>query len=310
MEALISELEAQSRLAFDCLDRLLETQLKRGASQGSMIFFRYMPAFVLPVIKSIQAQQRIYPVTTAQTGVMKILAKLIQLLPLKIATLEQSQVAEGAAKDPMSQKLAELTEKGLEFLAVFAENRIVADYELIVPMKQNTGLKLRDYQKEGINWMAQLGYYNLNCALCDDMGLGKTLQSLCVVLNESEKIKRAQIEEHGRIVDRPVNLVICPTTLTYNWKSEIQKFFDGQSVCVIEGAQSERDLLFDQLDQYDVVIINYEKVKKSLPILASKEFFYIVLDEAHKIKNAKSVVTQSVKQLKAKRKLALSGTPL
>ena len=67
----------------------------------------------------------------------------------------------------------------------------MTEYELIVPMKQNTGLKLRDYQKEGINWMAQLGYYNLNCALCDDMGLGKTLQSLCVILNESEKIKRA-----------------------------------------------------------------------------------------------------------------------
>lgn len=66
--------------------------------------------------------------------------------------------------------------------------------------------KLRDYQKEGINWMAKLGAYNLNCALCDDMGLGKTLQSLIVVLNESAKQKR-----------KCVNLVVCPTSLTYNW---------------------------------------------------------------------------------------------
>jgi len=58
------------------------------------------------------------------------------------------------------------------------------------------------------------------------------------------------------------------------------------------------------------LIINYEKVKKCLPLLLEKEFFYIVLDEAHKIKNAKSIVTQSVKQLRGKRKLALSGTPL
>ena len=116
---------------------------------------------------------------------MKILAKLIQLLPLRIASLEST------SDQSLSQHLAEMTKKGLEFLHVFAENRIVTEYELIVPMKLNdASLKLRSYQKEGINWMAQLGEYNLNCALCDDMGLGKTLQSLCVVLNESEKIKR------------------------------------------------------------------------------------------------------------------------
>lgn len=68
-----------------------------------------------------------------------------------------------------------MTKHGLEFLAVFAENRIVTEYELIVPMKLSTSIKLRDYQREGINWIAQLGFYNLNCALCDDMGLGKTL---------------------------------------------------------------------------------------------------------------------------------------
>ena len=55
METLVKELEAQSRVAFDSLNRLLETQLKRGESEGTMTFFKYMPAFVLPVIKAIQA---------------------------------------------------------------------------------------------------------------------------------------------------------------------------------------------------------------------------------------------------------------
>ena len=141
--------------------------------------------------------------------------------------------------------------------------------------------------------MAQLGFYNLNCALCDDMGLGKTLQSLCVVLNESEKIKRAQIAEHGEIKSRPCNLVICPTTLTFNWKAEIQKFFIGQKVHVVEGGSQYFGT--EHLEDCDIVIINYERVKKNLPTLLQKEFFYIVLDEAHKIKNAKSVVSQSVK---------------
>ena len=73
-------------------------------------------------------------------------------MPLKIATLEQSQATD--QEDPISEKLAEMTEKGLEFLAVFAENRIVSEYEIIVPLKAESGVKLRDYQKEGINWMA------------------------------------------------------------------------------------------------------------------------------------------------------------
>ena len=113
-------------------------------------------------------------------------------------------------------------------------------------------------------------------------------------------------------MDRPCNLVICPTTLTYNWKNEIEKFFDGVNVSVVESTPSEREyqLSPECMANYDIVIINYEKVKKTLPLLMQKHFFYIVLDEAHKIKNAKSIITQSVKQLKGKRKLALSGTPL
>ena len=77
VEALVRELEAHSRLAFDSLDQLLVTQLGRGSHKGAAIFLQYLPAFVLPVVKAIQAQQKIYPVSNANTGVMKILAKLI-----------------------------------------------------------------------------------------------------------------------------------------------------------------------------------------------------------------------------------------
>ncbi len=105
---------------------------------------------------------------------MKILAKLLQLLPLNIGSL---QAATG------NKQLQDKLDEGLAFLKVFAENKIIDEYPLVIKVNA----KLRDYQKEGINWMAKLGAYNLNCALCDDMGLGKTLQSLIVVLNESAK---------------------------------------------------------------------------------------------------------------------------
>ncbi len=81
--------------------------------------------------------------------------------------------------------------------------------------------------------MATLGHYNLNCALCDDMGLGKTIQSLTVVLNESFKKKR----ESGQ---RQVNLIVCPTTITYNWLAEIEKFFPEFKGAVYEGSVGER----------------------------------------------------------------------
>mmetsp|Transcript_14821 Transcript_14821/g.14406 ORF Transcript_14821/g.14406 Transcript_14821/m.14406 type:complete len:108 (+) Transcript_14821:541-864(+) len=102
---------------------------------------------------------------------------------------------------------------------------MVSPYTLQIKVKAN----LRDYQKQGINWMASLGRYNLNCALCDDMGLGKTIQSLCVVFNESflkEKEKKA----------RQINLVVAPTSLTYNWHQEIKKFFPEMKAVVYEGS--------------------------------------------------------------------------
>ena len=69
-------------------------------------------------------------------------------------------------------------------------------------------------------------------------------------------------------------------------------------------------MIGNNLDDYDLVIINYEKVKGSMNFLKDKKFFYLVLDEAHKIKNSKSAITQTIKTLQADRKLALSGTPL
>ena len=99
--------------------------------------------------------------------------------------------------------------------------------------------------------MAKLGSYNLNCILCDDMGLGKTLQSLTVVLNESANQKQ-----------KVTNLVVCPTSLTYNWLAEIKKFFKDVKAAVIEGV--DRNLVLDQAHNYDILIINYEKVKGCL----------------------------------------------
>jgi TATA-binding protein-associated factor len=95
---------------------------------------------------------------------------------------------------------------------------------------------LRDYQRQGVTWMASLGQYNLNCALCDDMGLGKTLQALCVVLNESY-IRNKKLPKGA---PKALNLIVCPTSITYNWRAEIMKYFDGIRVAIYEGSSTEK----------------------------------------------------------------------
>lgn len=87
-----------------------------------------------------------------------------------------------------------------------------------LPLKIEPETTLRGYQRQGIEWLAMLGRYGLNCALCDDMGLGKTIQSLTVILNEAAVYKETTGEHLP-------SLVICPNTLTYQWKQEINKFF-------------------------------------------------------------------------------------
>lgn len=127
---------------------------------------------------------------------------------------------------------------------------MVTEYKLSIPVKAN----LRDYQKQGITWLASLGKYNLNCALCDDMGLGKTIQSLCVILNES--FLRNQATNL-----RPVNLIVCPTTITHNWQYEIQKFFDGFKSVVYEGSSSNRMEIIKNAHMYDIIIASYENIR-------------------------------------------------
>ena len=140
--AIVRHLEQKARVAFDCLDRLLDAQIRRKDCQ--MEFLTFLPVFVLPVIQAIQVQQSIYPPDdgSKSTGkVMKLLAKLIQLLPLNLTlTLQESTPAAG-----MEASLVEKAKEGLNFLKVFAENKIVTDYEVIVPMKAGEALRLRDY---------------------------------------------------------------------------------------------------------------------------------------------------------------------
>jgi len=151
--------------------------------------------------------------------------------------------------------------------------------------------KLYPYQKEGICFAAEKG----RCIIADDMGLGKTLQAI----GATELLRK----ETG-IVSA---LIICPTSLKYQWKSEIEKF-TGQQAWVIEGIYTKRieqykNDYFYKIVSYNTAINDNKEISAVLPDL-------VILDEAQRIKNFKTKISRHIKELKAPYSFVLTGTPL
>lgn len=165
-----------------------------------------------------------------------------------------------------------------------------------VTLPKGIKAEFREYQHKGFCWLWFMYKYGLNGILADDMGLGKTLQALTLI----QKAK----EEDG---SKPV-LVVCPTTVVFNWESEIHKFAPELTCLKLSGV--DRKNLFEKIPEHDIIITSYALVRRDIEELQKYEFRYIVLDESQNIKNALSQTAQSVKQLKAEHKLALSGTPI
>lgn len=156
--------------------------------------------------------------------------------------------------------------------------------------------ELRKYQVEGVEWLERLRTMYLSGVLADDMGLGKTLQAICAI---------SQCHKKG-----DTSLVVCPTSLLYNWYEEISKFNPTLKVFVIDGVPSQRKKLIGQAPEYDVVITSYSLLQKDIDLYQKNLFKYAVLDEAQHIKNRGTRNAKSVKMIKAEHRLILSGTPI
>jgi hypothetical protein len=156
---------------------------------------------------------------------------------------------------------------------------------------------LRHYQLDGLAWMDFLRRARLGGVLADDMGLGKTLQALTLLQGELDA---------GRM-DRP-SLVVVPTSLIGNWQAEAQRFAPQLKLLVLHGSQRMQH--FSKIDKVNLVITSYPLAVRDASVLAGFEWHYILLDEAQRIKNARSQAALSVKGLRARHRLCLSGTPL
>ena len=155
---------------------------------------------------------------------------------------------------------------------------------------------LRSYQQEGLNWLAFLDDFGFGGCLADDMGLGKTVQVLAFILKQQE--------ENGR----QTNLVVVPTSLIFNWQSEIAKFTPSLNVLTIHGNSRVRNS--NNFEQYDIILTTYGTLLSDITFLKKFTFRSIFLDESQAIKNPDSKRYKAVRLLQGKFKMVLTGTPV
>lgn len=184
------------------------------------------------------------------------------------------------------EKLKKLGEKLINFKGI----------ESCVLPKELKG-QLRDYQKEGVDWLNFLREFQLGGILADDMGLGKTIQVLTHLLAEKES---------GR--QKHPNLIIAPTSLMANWENECNRFTPDLKVLILQGPN--RHLDFEHIHKADLVLSTYPLINRDKSIFLEHQFHYLILDEAQYIKNPYTKAYQALLEVQAKHTLCMTGTPM
>jgi len=168
------------------------------------------------------------------------------------------------------------------------------------PIPESLESILKDYQKTGYKWMKTLALYRFGGILADDMGLGKTVQSIAFIVSELPSIRETK---------NPV-LILCPSSLTYNWLSELLTFAPEVQAIVLDGNRAERESLQKDLTNIDVVITSYPLLRMDIKWYEKQDFHSVFYDEAQAFKNPLTQTARAVKKVKANNRFALTGTPV
>lgn len=157
---------------------------------------------------------------------------------------------------------------------------------------------LRDYQKEGVKWLYTIYKCDLGGILADEMGLGKSIQTIMFikqVLKEKPDVKI---------------MIVVPTSLVYNWQNEFEKFAPDLKYVVVADNKKRRKEIIEKQDEYNIFITSYGLVRNDKDEYENMDFELCIVDEAQNIKNYQAIMTKEIKKIKAKCKIALTGTPL
>ena len=192
-----------------------------------------------------------------------------------------------------------LTEKKLPYISGMENtNNIIEKFRSIqkqeIKIPKDLHATLRDYQVDSLNWFETLDYLGFGGILADEMGLGKTIQTIAFLLNKKDK----------------KTLIVTPTSLIHNWKSEFEKFAPSLSVGISHGLKKDRLGIIKNINDFNVILTTYGSLRNDIEEYEKLEFDYCIIDEAQNIKNPLASSTDAVKAIKASNKFALTGTPI
>ncbi|QTM99105.1 helicase SNF [Sediminibacillus dalangtanensis] len=159
---------------------------------------------------------------------------------------------------------------------------------------------LREYQIRGFQWLKTLAFYGFGGILADDMGLGKTVQAITFLLSEQEQMRKNQ---------QPA-LIVCPSSVTYNWLHELRKFAPGMKAMVLEGEKHLRKKMMEHVSDQDILIVSYPILRRDITEVEKTVFHTVFYDEAQAFKNPVTQTARAAKRVQAIHRFALTGTPM
>jgi hypothetical protein len=199
----------------------------------------------------------------------------------------------------------ETDEAGLELGAVTLDRQLteLLDGEArFEPLATPRGMQfdLFGFQERGHGWLRLLGDRGIGAILADDMGLGKTVQAIAMLLSERE----------AGIATGPT-LVVCPMSVARQWVAEVERFAPSLRVHLHHGSDRlADDVLIEAVSKVDVVVTSYDIASRDVDTLAAIAWDRVLLDEAQDVKNPQTKRARSLRRIPARRRLAMTGTPL
>jgi superfamily II DNA or RNA helicase len=210
--------------------------------------------------------------------------------------------------------------------------QMLRTFEGVTPLEAPATFKgqLRPYQNDALGWFNFLRQFSFGGCLADDMGLGKTIQVLAMLLARKQDLtptapRKARNAPNSQLAVAPQvqvsspssphppppsspSLIVVPRSLVFNWLEEAKRF--APSLRILDHSHAARTHATHHFAGYDVVLTTYGTLRNDVAYLREVEFDYVILDEAQAIKNAASESAKAARLLKARHRLALSGTPV
>ncbi|KAJ3044925.1 hypothetical protein HDV00_000208 [Rhizophlyctis rosea] len=284
-------------------ERRKERAVAKSKSQQRKAGFKADSA-ALAKKKAADAQKR-YAYLMGQTEIFSHFINLSKMKGADVSALEEAkdhQSAKEVSKDGSRRHRKTEKEEDEEMLKTAAEDEEEA--EVVFPETPHyvKFAPMRDYQLQGLTWLISLFKNGINGILADEMGLGKTLQTISFL----------GYLKHFEDIPGP-HVVIVPKSTLHNWENEFKRWVPSLRAFMFHGSKDDRPKLVERLlaqDDWDVVITSYEMCLLEKSSFKKISWQYLVIDEAHRIKNENSALSQIVRDFQCRNRLLLTGTPL